>query len=109
MPVGRRKVRDRNDAERLVRELDASDQTLRAFCDEHHVDARSLHCWEMNLSRASRPKAAASPLRFVELVAQTAPVTPCRYLVHVGDVAIEVGDAFSEDSLARLLALVRAC
>ena len=46
-------------------------------------------------------------LRLMEVVLP--PAGPSRYRVLVGDVAVEVEDDFKEATLARLLAVVRAC
>ena len=98
----RRKVRSRGEAEVLLDELEASGLALRAFCSERGLDGRSLQCWRLNLGRKpSRARAATSPsLRLVEFALPSARAS---YRVLVGEHAVEVDDAFREDTIARLL------
>lgn len=108
MLTGRRKVRDREEAVRLLEEHATGTQTLRAFCAARHIDARSLHCWKLNLARPRSRGSHGPALRLVELVAKPPPAAR-GYLLHVGDVTIEVGDDFDDGHVARLIALARAC
>jgi hypothetical protein len=98
----RRKVKSRGEAEVLLDELEASGLALRAFCSERGLDGRSLQCWRLNLGRNPRPAraAASATLRLVEFAL---PSTQASYRVLVGEHAVEVDDAFREDTLARLL------
>ena len=98
----RRKVKSRGEAEVLLDELEASGLALRAFCFERGLDGRSLQCWRLNLGRrvCSRQVSASSSLRLVELALPSAMAS---YRVLVGEHAVEVDDAFREDTLARLL------
>jgi len=109
MAAVRRKVVDHNDAEELLDEWEGSGMEFRAFCARVGVDGRSLQCWRQNLGRRDPP--AASP-RLVELVRPVIggePRPAATYRVVVGDIAVEVGDAFRDDTLARLLAVVVRC
>ena len=98
----RRKVRSRGEAEELLGELEASGLALRAFCSERGLDGRSLQCWRLNLGRKpSGRRAATTPsLRLVEFAL---PSSRASYRVLVGEHAVEVDDAFREDTLSRLL------
>jgi len=114
MGVQRRKVQDRAEAESLLASMKESGQSLRQLCHERGIDARSLHCWRLNLSPPSRRAGQASPLRLVELVAtprrtQSPQQPPRRYRVHCNGLTLEVGDDFDDATVGRLLALVRAC
>ena len=53
--------------------------------------------------------AAITRLRLVELVARAEPRPQARYTVRVGEVAIEVDDAFDDDVLRRLISVVASC
>lgn len=108
MPTARRKVRDREEAVELLEEHATGTQTLRAFCAARRIDARSLHCWKLNLARPGSRGSRGPALRLVELVAKPSRADR-RYLLHVGDVTIEVGDDFEDEQVARLVALARAC
>ena len=106
MPAESRKVMGREEALALLSELASTGESLVQFSRRRSVDALSLRCWKLNLSRgAHRPE--GGPLRLMEVVLP--PAGPSRYRVLVGDVAVEVEDDFKEATLARLLAVVRAC
>ncbi len=102
MPTTRRKVKSRGEALELLGELDASGQALPMFCSQRGLDGRSLQCWRLNLRRKSRPSRASSSagLRLVEF---ELPGARASYRVLVGEHAIELDDAFREDTLSRLL------
>lgn len=112
MAVMRRKVVDRDDAQRLLKAWGAGTDDLPDFCARVGVDGRSLHCWALNLGRLPRPREEQRPsaVGLVELSVRGAPVTaPALYRVVVGDLAVEVDDGFREDTLARLLRVVARC
>ncbi len=71
----------------------------------HGTDGRSLNAWRMNLARPSARDTSAVP-RLVELVPAPTTRNEARYLVRVGELAIEVGADF-EDATDRQGALVR--
>lgn len=117
-----RKVRDEAEARALLGRVEASGRPLAAWAQAHGIDGRSLNLWRVNLARrASEPVRAVRPTRavgltkprFVELVARSAPSVAARavarYAVVVGDVRVELDDAFREDTLARLVATLRRC
>lgn len=116
-----RKVRDEVEARALLGKVVASGRPLAAWARAHGIDGRSLNLWRVNLGRrAAEPVRAArrtrvvglTEPRFVELVARSAPEPAplaARYAVIVGDVRVELDDAFREDTLARLVATLRAC
>lgn len=113
MAMVRRKVLDRDDAERLLDAWDGSTGDLPEFCARVGVDGRSLHCWALNLGRLPRPREKQRPsaVGLVELAVRGAPATAPLglYRVVVGDLAVEVDDGFREDTLARLLRVVARC
>lgn len=109
MAAARRRVVDYDDAVELLDEWEASELEFRAFCARVGVDGRSLQCWRQNLGRR---QARAEGPRIVELVRPVTDVErkpAATYRVVVGDLAIEVGEAFREDTLKRLLAVVARC
>ena len=112
-----RKVRDEVEARALLRRVVASRLPLASWARVHGIDARSLNLWRVNLERRAidrtRAPGTATP-RFIELVASSAAAPKAaspgaRYAVIVGDVRVELDDAFREDTLARLVATLRAC
>ena len=110
MGAARRKVMDREDAERLLDEWELGAEGLPAYCARVGVDGRSLHCWALNLGRVPREE-PRSEVGLVELAVRGA--APTRdavvYRVVVGDFAVEVDDGFREDTLTRLLRVVARC
>jgi hypothetical protein len=104
MATERRGVRDEADARACLEDMARSGMTLKAWANANGVDGRSLQAWVMTLSRRAR-----SATRFVELVAEVPTRPIARYVVRLGDVAVEVDDHFHDDTLGRLLAVVAAC
>ena len=108
----RRKVEDRADAVGLLGQLKASGLGIPEFCSERGIDGRSLQCWRTNLRKSEgvRPR---PEVRLVELTAPGSrpalPAGPALYRVVVGEFAVEVDDAFREDTLRRLLGVVGRC
>ena len=103
--MARRKIRDEADALRCLAEVDASGLALAEWARHNGVDGRSLNAWRMNLRRRQggpRP-------RLLELVPRVAPVRAARYVVRCGELAVEVGEDFDDDTLYRLLRVVAAC
>ena len=101
----RRKVRDENDAQKLLVDWERSGLDISAFCARVGVDGRSLNCWRVNLGRREETK-TAPPLRFLEVVGtQAAP--RAEYRIRVGELVVEVDDDFREDTLCRILRAVR--
>lgn len=101
-----RKIVDARDARACVKAARAAGLRLGAWARQHGVDGRSLHAWSVNLGLVA--SAAPTP-RLIELVPATAPAVPARYVVRVGDMAIELGDDFNEETLARVVRVLRAC
>lgn len=94
-----RKIVDERDARACLSAQARSGETLRAWARCNGIDGRSLHTWQINLSRSnSRPGV-------VELVPRsaTAQASPRRYVVSVGRGSVEIGDDFDAQTLARIL------
>lgn len=106
MPVAKRKVADQEEAEGLLNEWQDGDLEFLDFCADRGVDGRSLRCWRMNLDRRG---ARSNPVRLVEVTPKTAAPVRSTYRVIVGEVTVEVDDAFRGDTLLRLLDVVGRC
>jgi|SRR6185437_5763225 len=105
-----RKIVDEKDARACLSSVAQSGETLRAWARRHGVDGRSLHAWHRNLARRGTSAPARKELRLVEIVqVSSKPRPPQRYLVHVGEGSVEVGDDFDDRTLRRLLEVLRAC
>jgi hypothetical protein len=115
----RRKVANQQEAEGLLAEFANAGGDLSSFCGARGLDGRSLHAWSLNLGRLSKGGtdvrvSGGAQVRLVEVVPATRQETvesraAARYRVLLGDVAVEVDDHFREDTLARLLEVVRSC
>lgn len=103
-----RKIVDARDARACVKAAKAAGLGLGAWARRHGVDGRSLHAWSVNLGLAS--SALARP-GLIELVPRGVPAGPgpARYVVRIGETAVEVGDDFEDDTLARVVRVLRAC
>lgn len=99
-----RKIRDAEEARRCLDEVADSQLERAEWARRNGVNARSLNAWRLILARAERQV----PTRWVELVAAQ-PSPTARYVVRVGDLAVEVGDDFQDHTLRRLLAVVASC
>jgi hypothetical protein len=67
-----------------------------------------LNAWRINLSRPmSEPE--VQPLRLVELVPTAIERSDSRYVVRVGELAIEVHTDFDDATLVRLVRALRSC
>jgi hypothetical protein len=83
---------------------------LAAWAREHGVDGRSLNAWRVNLGRRGVARGRAVAPKLVELVPSTMPAAVrAHYVLHVRGVELEVGDHFDEQSLRRLVGLLKSC
>lgn len=96
----RRKVEE-TEAEALVAAWHASGEPLPAWCSKQGIDGRSFRYW---VDRASAPV-----LRLVELTPPRPARTKSGVRLRLRDISILVEGDFSEDVLARVLRVVRAC
>jgi len=104
MHVVRRKVADQREAELLLREWRSGHEKFPDFCADRGVDGRSLRCWRINLDRRHAPA-----VRLVEVTPRAVVAVRSTYRVIVGEMTVELDDAFREDTLARLLEVVGRC
>jgi len=106
---GLRKVVDEKDARACLAAIARSGEELGQWTRRNGVDGRSLGAWRNNLGSRSPGKARArsGPAQMVELVPITRPAPARRYVVRVGELAVEVGDDFDELTLRRLLEVLR--
>ena len=103
-----RKIRDEADARRCLRGVAVAGGDAVGWSRAHGVDARSLRAWRMNLDRRGTGRSQA--LQVVELVTVTpAQAAVARYVLTIGDVAVEFDDAFSGETLARVVRALRTC
>lgn len=109
----RRKIGDEGEARRCLDAQRASGLEPAVWARREGVDGRSLNAWRMNLARRGAGGPAPAAPRFVELV----PFEESRaivaegpgFAVRCGRFVVDVGEAFDEASLRRLLRVLVAC
>lgn len=106
-----RRIFNEQDARRCLAAVKSSRADLGTWARAHGVDGRSLNLWRVNLSRRGTPRPrAVKPVRLVELVPAVPHSVPRGpYVLRVGGVELEVGDQFDEQSLRRLVGLLKSC
>lgn len=105
-----RKVFNEQDARRCLAAVNRSRSELATWAQEHGVDGRSLNLWRVNLKRRGVVRRRAAP-RLVEVVVAQTPVVPlaASFVLRIGGVELEVGSAFDESALRRLVGVLKAC
>ena len=103
-----RKFADEQDARACIRAAKAAGQSLGAWSRRHGVDGRSLHAWGLSLRRRGPAGRTRSKLRLVEMI-PTSVAPMARYTVRVGGSAIEFGDDFRDETVARVVRVLQAC
>lgn len=103
-----RRISTEQEARRCLAAAGAARDGLAAWARSHGVDGRSLNAWRVNLERRSLPRPHAAP-KLIELVPATAAVSSARYVLHIDGVGLELGDDFNEQTLRRLVHLLRSC
>ena len=116
-----RKIEDERDARACLSAVRAAGGHIGTWARAHGVDGRSLNAWRENLSRASTgerrdrsrhtPRTQVSPTspRLVEIVAAPSAPSAARYAMRIGAATVEFGDDFREETLRRVVAMLRSC
>ena len=119
-----RKITDEQEARRCLAAARRTGESAGAWARANGIDGRSLNAWRVNLARrsasgnATRPRTPSrSPTALVvrpraalvELVPVSRPGVMARYVVHVGELRVEVGDDFAPEALRRIVEVLRAC
>lgn len=108
-----RRVRDEAEARACLAAVGTSGLSPREWARINGFDGRSLQAWRPNLAR----RASASTLppappklapRLVELLPRPSEVAPV-YVIHVGELRVEVRADFDDDVLRRLVHAVASC
>jgi hypothetical protein len=97
-----RKVGGEQEARRWLAAARAAGESPGNWARTHGIDARSLNAWRVNLERRVAP-------RLVELVPASPVASAARYVLHVGGVELELGDDFDEQTVRRLVGLLKTC
>jgi transposase-like protein len=106
----RRKISDEVEARSALKAIARAGVSIKEWAREHGIDGRSLHAWDMALTRraqrVARPRPTTAAL--VELV-PTIPRSSSRYVSRVGALSLEFGDDASEEMLRRAVRVLRSC
>lgn len=104
-----RKVENEDEARRCIAAARATRGGLAAWAKAHGIDGRSLNAWRVNLERRGLLRRRAARPRLVELVPARATAVAARYVLRLRDVTLELGDDFSEQTLRRLVSVLKSC
>lgn len=106
-----RKVIDEGEARRCLAAARSARADLGQWARARGIDGRSLNAWRVNLERRRAPRSRARAIvpRLVELVPAPVAAARARYVLHVADVELEVGDDFDEQALRRLVRVLKSC
>lgn len=116
-----RKIKNERDARACLEAVHAAGGHIGTWARAHGVDGRSLNAWRENLARASAgrrgdrsgrtPRTQLSPIstRLIELVAAPSAPSAARYALRIGSATVEFGDDFREETLRRVVAMLRSC
>lgn len=102
-----RRVCSEEEARAAMAAVAASGMARRVWARQNGINPRSLNAWRLNLAR--RGGGAPPPLRLVEVTPPVPAQMPAVYVVVTGDIRLEVGDDFREDTLRRLVGVLRSC
>ena len=114
--MGARKIQDELEARECIAKMKKSGLALAQWARSAGIDGRSLHAWNVNLARGgsgsthkTRQALAVRRVKLVELVPMAAPSRSARYIVRVGQLALEIDAQFDGATLRRLIAVLRSC
>lgn len=113
-----RKIVDVAEARRLVRAVQRSGKSTGEWVRGRGIDGRSLQAWKMTVERgafdAPKPRQSSRPAAkrqaLIELVPKPVMVTrAAKYVIERDGVRLEFGDDFADDTLRRVLLVLRSC
>lgn len=106
-----RKVFNEFDAQRCLAAVRRSGAPLGAWARDHGIDGRSLNLWRTNLARRGQRRARPAPPQVVELVPVASRTGAARgpFIIRVASAELEVGADFDDESLRRLVRLLKSC
>ena len=103
-----RKIFNEEDARRCLAAVMSAPGGLGEWSRANGIDGRSLNLWRKNLERRGM-RTAVVVSKLIELVPAPVAVTSARYVLHVGGVELQLGDDFNEQTLRRLVGLLKSC
>ena len=114
-----RKIIDKAEARRFLAAARRKGQSTGEWVKGRGIDGRSLQAWKMTFERegatgAPRPRRArprSPPKALVELVPTVAsvPTRAAKYAIEHDGVRLEFGDDVVDDTLRRVLLVLRSC
>ena len=112
--MGLRKVQSEAEARRWLAGVEEAGGDLGEWRRANGVDGRTLSCWRRTLQRRgfvrTSEHSGAPEVGLVALVPSGGvPAVAARYALDFGGVRLEVGDDFRDETLRRLLGVLRSC
>ena len=107
--MDRRKIINEAEARRALGTIARRGLTIGEWAQAHGVDGRSLHAWDMTLTRKEKRRVSGRRAGLVELVPAIPAAKPARYQLRVGDLAVEFGDDAQEETLRRVIRALQSC
>jgi len=107
-----RKIRNLIEARKLLDHWERSGEPFGVWCRQQGISYRSLAAYKRyrHPPTPTDKKADGPAIEFVELQLAPAPPTVARYAIRLQNGrAIELGPAFRDDDIQRLIALVETC
>jgi hypothetical protein len=111
-----RKIQDETEARKYIAKWRQSGLTLAAWARSAGINGRSLHAWNVNLSRGNSNTARKASkvrktrnIKLVELIPTPTDARSARYTLRVGQFAVDVDAHFEEVTLRRLIGVLRSC
>jgi hypothetical protein len=100
-----RRIVDEREARRALAAATRAGLGPGSWARANGIDGRSLNAWKMALDRRAAKARRAELVELVPSVQQG----PARYALRRGDVTFEFGDDAREETLRRVVAVLRAC
>lgn len=111
-----RKIGDAAEARRLVAAARRKGQSIGEWVKGRGIDGRSLQAWKMTFERelgSPRPRRTFARVKakaLVELVPNAAVASrTAKYVIERNGARLEFGDDAAEDTLRRVLVVLRSC
>ena len=115
-----RKIQNEAEARGCLAAVEAAGVGLAEWARSLGIDGRSLNAWRANLARANRTRRdrptkrattiAVTPRArgLIELVPAKG-LSSARYVIQLGIASVELGDDFRDETLRRIVGVLRSC
>jgi len=107
--MGLRKIADEAEARRALAAVARSGKGLGEWARARRIDGRSLHAWNMALTRRGTKVGRAQLVELIPTATAATATSSARYVIRIGGAAIEFGDDAQEEMLGRMVGVLRSC